>query len=180
MSTGSRTVTVPTSGSVTVSVSTVDDSADEPNGSVSVAVSSGSGYTVSGTQGSASVVVSDDDDPPPLDLPEVSVSDASTVEGELGSFSLLEFRLTLSEPAEQNITVFYRLNLGTTSPSDHLGGSGRATIWAGRTSGTIIVLVVDDRLREGDETLEIELTSVNGAAIDDAAAVAIGTIIDND
>ncbi|MXW42711.1 MAG: S8 family serine peptidase, partial [Acidimicrobiia bacterium] len=64
--TGSRTVIVPTSGSVTVSVSTVDDDVDEVDGSVGVAVSSGSGYTVSGTQGSASVVVSDDDDPLPV------------------------------------------------------------------------------------------------------------------
>ncbi|MXW42081.1 MAG: hypothetical protein F4Z91_03170, partial [Acidimicrobiia bacterium] len=70
VSTGSRTVTVPTSGSVTVSVSTSDDDVDEVDGSVGVVVVSGSGYTVSGTQGSASVVVSDDDDP----LPVVSVT----------------------------------------------------------------------------------------------------------
>ncbi|MXZ85866.1 MAG: S8 family serine peptidase, partial [Acidimicrobiia bacterium] len=64
--TGSRAVTVPTSGTATLTVATSDDSADEPDGSVSVTVSSGSGYTVSATQGTASVDVADDDDPVPV------------------------------------------------------------------------------------------------------------------
>ena len=177
-STGSRTVAVPTSGTATVTVSTSDDDADEPDGSVSVTVANGSGYTVSSSQGTASVAVSDDDDPPVQDLPEVSVSDASVVEGELGGFSLLEFRLTLTRPSDQNITVHYRVHLGTTSPSDHHGGYGRATIWAGRTHGVIAIMVVDDKQREGDEAIEIELTGADGAAIADGTAT--GTIIDND
>ncbi|MDE0581084.1 MAG: hypothetical protein OXI29_14590, partial [bacterium] len=179
-STGSRAVSVPTSGTVTVAVSTSDDDADEPDGSVSVTVAGGSGYTVSTAQGSASVAVSDDDDPLPADLPLVSVSDASVVEGELGWLSPLEFRLTLSRPSDQNITVRYRVHLGTTSPSDHYGGSSRATIWAGRTHAAIVVLVVDDTRREPEEALEIELTGADGASIDTTAATAVGTITDND
>ncbi|MYH99450.1 MAG: hypothetical protein F4124_08490 [Acidimicrobiia bacterium] len=179
-STGSRTVTVPTSGTAAFTVSTSDDDADEPDGSVSVAVANGSGYTVSTAQGSASVAVSDDDDPLPADLPVVSVSDASVVEGELGWLSPMEFRLTLSRASDQNITVRYRVHLGTTSPSDHYGGSGRATIWAGRTHAAIVVLVVDDTRREGDESLEIELTEAEGAAIDTDNNTATGTITDND
>ncbi|MDE0605487.1 MAG: S8 family serine peptidase [bacterium] len=178
--TGTRSVTVPTSGSVAVTVATADDDADEPDGSVSVTVSSGDGYTVSSTAGSASVAVADDDDPLPADLPVVSVSDASVVEGELGWLSPLEFRLTLSEPSDQNITVRYRVHLGTTSPSDHYGGSSRATIWAGRTHAAIVVLVVDDTRREGEESLEIELTGADGAAIDADNNTATGTITDND
>ncbi|MDE0669794.1 MAG: S8 family serine peptidase, partial [bacterium] len=69
--TGSRTVTVPTSGSATLTVSTTDDDADETDGSVSVAVEAGSDYTVSATQGSASVDVADDDDPPPAGCGDV-------------------------------------------------------------------------------------------------------------
>ena len=61
---GSRTVTVPASGSVTLDVATVDDSTDEPDGSVSVAVDAGTGYTVAASPNdAASVTVSDDDDP---------------------------------------------------------------------------------------------------------------------
>ena len=59
---GVRTVTVPISGSVTVSVPTAGDSVDEPDGSVTVTVSGGSGYEVSRTQGAATAIEVDDDD----------------------------------------------------------------------------------------------------------------------
>ena len=64
---GTRSVTVPASGSVTVTVATADDTADEPDGSVTATVDAGSGYTVSATQGAATVAVADDDDPPPVE-----------------------------------------------------------------------------------------------------------------
>ena len=60
-STGAKTVVIPTGGSKTYSAATADDSTDEPDGSVTVAVQAGSGYTVSATQGTAAVAVSDDD-----------------------------------------------------------------------------------------------------------------------
>ncbi|MYG68232.1 MAG: hypothetical protein F4206_16110, partial [Gammaproteobacteria bacterium] len=63
--TGARTVTVPVGGSVTVEVATADDSADEPDGSVSVTVKAGAGYTVASGQASATVEVRDNDDAPP-------------------------------------------------------------------------------------------------------------------
>ena len=62
--TGTKSVTIPVSGSVSYSVPTVDDTADEADGSVTVQLSSGQGYTV-GTSSSATVAVSDNDDPPP-------------------------------------------------------------------------------------------------------------------
>ena len=59
---GVRTVAIPTSGTVSFTVATVDDEMDEANGSISATVSSGTGYTV-GTSSSASVTVNDDDEP---------------------------------------------------------------------------------------------------------------------
>ena len=180
VSTGSRSVTVPISGTATVSVSTSDDSTDEPNGSVGVTVDAGSGYTVSNTQGSATVDVADNDVPPPPDLPEVSVADGSVVEGEFGLLSLLEFQVTLSEPSEQDVTVRFRILSGTAiNGLDYWGSRGQVTIWAGWTRATTGVNVRDDRLRERDETLVIELTEAEGAVIADNAT-ATGTIIDND
>ncbi len=58
---GSRTVTVPTSGSVTVSVPTVDDDADELAGTVTAALVAGSGYTL-GAASSLAVEVADNDE----------------------------------------------------------------------------------------------------------------------
>ena len=64
--TGSKTVTVPTSGSASYSVATVDDSTDEANGTVTATLWTGSGYTLHTTasQRSASVTVRDNDGPP--------------------------------------------------------------------------------------------------------------------
>ncbi|MDE2884148.1 MAG: hypothetical protein OXO53_03485, partial [Chloroflexota bacterium] len=62
--TGQRTVTIPTSGSVTFTVGTTDDSADEADGSVTATVDAGSGYTVSSSQGAATVSVADNDNGP--------------------------------------------------------------------------------------------------------------------
>ena len=63
---GSRTVTLPATGSATLTLATDDDAADEPDGSVSVTVADGSGYTV-GSSGSGTVAVRDDDDAAPAD-----------------------------------------------------------------------------------------------------------------
>ena len=61
-STGSsKTVSVPTSGSATYLVSTVNDNTDENNGSVTVTVNAGTGYTVGSSNSSATVTVNDND-----------------------------------------------------------------------------------------------------------------------
>ncbi|MDE0499310.1 MAG: hypothetical protein OXH86_18385 [Acidimicrobiaceae bacterium] len=60
--TGQRTVTINAgAASATLTVATTDDDADEADGSVTATVDAGSDYTVSVTQGAATVVVADDD-----------------------------------------------------------------------------------------------------------------------
>ncbi len=61
---GSKTLTVPTAGSASYSVTTINDSVDEPDGSITLTLNAGSGYKLS-AQASASVDVADNDDPPP-------------------------------------------------------------------------------------------------------------------
>jgi len=62
VNTGPRTVRIAAGQtSATLTVATTGDSADEPDGSVTATIDSGSGYTGSG---SATVAVADDDDPP--------------------------------------------------------------------------------------------------------------------
>ncbi len=179
VSTGSRTVTVGTGGTANLTVATVDDDTDEPDGSVSVTVGSGDGYSVSSTLSTATVSVADDD-PPPQDAPEVSVADASIVEGEMGWLSPLEFRVTLSEASERDVTVRYVTRSGTAIDGgvDYWGSTGQVTIEAGSTWKTIGLNVKDDTIWEDDETLSVELTDADGALIADGTA--IGTIIDDD
>ena len=108
--TGQRTVTVPTTGSVTLTVGTTDDSADETDGSVTATVNAGSGYTVSSSQGAATVGVADNDDAAPEVEITVTVEAASAVEGDV-----LEFRVRLSEASTEEIRIRWN-----TAPAYHL------------------------------------------------------------
>ena len=76
--TGSRTVTVPVSGSLSIDIATVNDAVDEPDGSLSVTVDAGTGYTV-GSPATRTVSVADDDDAP-AGTPELSLSAGSAVD----------------------------------------------------------------------------------------------------
>ena len=108
--TGHRTVTIPTTGSVTLTVGTTDDDADETDGSVTATVNAGSGYTVSSTQGAATVGVADNDDAAPEVEITVTVEAASAVEGDV-----LEFRVRLSEASTEEIRIRWN-----TAPAYHL------------------------------------------------------------
>ena len=79
VTTGTRTVTIGTDGAGSLSVATTDDATDEPDGSVTVTVDSGTGYTVSAVAGVATAAVADDDPPPPSECTPELPSDAVTV-----------------------------------------------------------------------------------------------------
>ena len=89
---GTQTVTLPTTGSATLTLATTDDTTDEPDGSVSVTVQTGSGYTV-GTPASGTVAVRDDDLPPPVVT--IAAKAASVTEGGDAVFTLTADRAPL-------------------------------------------------------------------------------------
>ena len=73
ISAGERTVTIPTTGSYTLTLATAGDEADEPDGSVTATrVDAGTGYTV-GTASSGTVAIADDD----LPVPEIAITAGS-------------------------------------------------------------------------------------------------------
>ncbi len=180
--TGSRTVTIPTSGSYTLSVATSNDSVDESDGSVTVTVNSGTGYDVSSSNGFATVAVSDDDDPPPPPTvnatPSLSISDASGSEGDA-----ITFTVTLSPSSSRYVWVHYyaRPAYGAAASAtfaDFGSVYGTLTFKPGETSKTITVNLIDDSKSEGDETFVFSLYGAVQAKVSDSEAV--GTIIDND
>ena len=78
-----KTVSVPTSGTATFTFTTTDDSVDESDGSVTASIVSGTGYTSSTTNGSATVAIADND------VPELSIaSDGDVTEGTAASFTI--------------------------------------------------------------------------------------------
>ena len=62
--TGAQTVRIPTGGSVSHTVATVNDGLDEADGSITATLNTGQGYTVSSSQSAATVNVLDNDEAP--------------------------------------------------------------------------------------------------------------------
>ena len=153
VTTGSQTVSIPTTGSYTLTVATVNDAADEADGSVTATVSAGQGYTVSATAGSATVAVADDDDPPPPDAtPSLSVSDGSARE----DAGVMEFTVSLSAPSDKKVQVHAAttsfLHKTATSGDDFEWTQVLLTFAPGETSKTVQVVILDDGISEGDES----------------------------
>ncbi len=175
--TGKRTVTVPTTGSATLTVGTVDDSADEADGSVTATVNADSGYTVSSTQGAATVGVADNDEPA-VEV-TVAVDDASAVEGDV-----LEFRVRLSEASAEEISVrwytapAYHLPDNRASTSEYQSTEGEMVFEPGVTALTGEVWLEQDSGEEPDEYFAVEAFLPGSWREPDA--VGTMTIIDDD
>ena len=111
------------------------------------------------------------------DQPTLSIAAASVAEGSGGAMA--SFAVTLSAPATQTVSASFATTGGTaTSGVDFQVVSSTVTLPAGTTSATITVPVSDDLLDEVDETFTVTLSSPIGATL--GAAVATGTIVDND
>ena len=158
-------------------LATVNDEADEPDGTVSVTVEPGAGYTV-GAPASASVEVTDDD--APSAAPALSVGDSTAKEG--ARLPVMPFTVRLSPPAPGPVRVHV-----STRPSapvsaqpgrDYAPGSSALTFRAGETEKQVWILIYDDSHDEGAETFEVVLSEARGAAIGDG--VAVGTIVNDD
>ena len=178
--TGTRTVTIPTTGSVSFTVATTDDTTDESDGSVTATVDDSSGYTVSNTQGTGTVNIADNDDPPTTSAATVSVADATGSEADWA----VDFTVTLSEASNEEVRVRF-------TTWNWSGLTGRAKIWLdyqstertivfapGQTEQTVTVWLIDDHRPEPDEYFTVELTNPQGATISRGAAT--GTITDDD
>ena len=182
---GRRTVTIPASqSSTTLTVPTVDDDADEPDGPVRVALVAGAGYRL-GAASAAAVAVADDD---ATAGPTLSIDDATLAEGAGQrpsldrNITLMRFTIRLSAPQPHWVRV-----TATARDSTPVSARGRqdyiparlfAEFLPGRTVAYVWVQIVDDSHDEDDETFEVVLSDARGAAIADA--VAVGTITNDD
>ena len=161
VSAGSRTVTFNAGESTaTLTLSTADDNADEPDGSVTVSLSSGEGYVVAAG-------------------PALYVDDATLREGEAW---VMAFTVRLSPAAPGPVSVHV-----STQPSDpksaepgvdYSKSTSQLLFRAGETAKTVNVLVYDDSHDEDPETFQVVLSKAQGATIGDG--VAVGTITNDD
>ena len=177
VSTGARTVTVPTGGTYTLNVATADDSTDEADGSVTATIGTGTGYTVSSSDGSATVAVADDDDPappppPPPAEPQISIAAGSDVtEGTAATFTLTA---SPAPPASLEISV-------TVSQSGDFAATGERTVSIPMTgSATFTVATTDDTTDEADGSVTATVGSGTGYTVSSSAAAATVAVSDDD
>ncbi len=169
--------------SKTVTISTTNDLVDEADGAITLtaeeeedAFRTYEPETRGGEAGwvsEATVAISDDDEP------RFSIADAEADESD-GS---LDFTVTLTDPSTVETSVNW-----TTAPGDgqfpatpgvDYEAAGCTLIFApGETSRIVTVTLLDDDLREGKETFNVELGNVVAAHLTDPTAT--GTIVNDD
>ena len=171
---GTKTVSL-NGGNANITVPTVGDSTDEANGSVTVTLDAGTGYTL-GNPKTATVTVNDDDDPPPV-TPTVTFDSASSTAAEdAGTHNVA---LTLSASQSGSVAVSYTVTGTATSASDYTALGTTVSFSAGSTTVNIPVVITDDSSDEANETVIITLTE--GTAYDlGTTTVYTLTITDND
>ena len=187
VTTSTQTVMIPTSGAATFTVSTTDDAVDEADGSVTVTLNSGAGYTVDASASSGTVAVTDDDDPTVQD----TVSSITTEELNVnigGKDTIIEFTVTLSEPAPTggvavgftgegsgwiaNPAYDYSIKTSESVTDDKTDEydtvlRGTLTIGHGETQGTIQVIVHKTAYIPGRNVLlNVSVKTVDGEALD--------------
>ena len=161
-----------TEATATVSVPTNDDSTDEPNGSVTVTLSAGSGYTLGSTT-SASVTVNDNDDAP-VAVPTITISGGPAVtEGTAATFTISASpapvgTLTVNLSASNGGGVF----LGTNPPTT-------VVFTANSGTATLTVPTVDDSTDEANGFVTVTLSAGSGYTLGSTTSASV-TVNDND
>jgi probable HAF family extracellular repeat protein len=111
--------------------------------------------------------------PPPPPSPTISISDVSKLEGK-NSTTGFTFTVQLSAAAASTVSVNFATANGTAAAgSDYTATSGTLVFNAGETTRSVIVSVIGDRTREGDETFTVNLSGATGATIFDASGTGV-------
>ncbi|HEY0457626.1 MAG TPA: Calx-beta domain-containing protein [Pyrinomonadaceae bacterium] len=151
-----------------------NDSSDEFNERFTATLTNPTGGATIGFTPTETVGITDDDE-----MPTVSVSDVTKVEGSSGSTSFV-FTISLSAPAGRWSTVNYDTANGTaTSDSDYTAISGPMMIFdVGESTKQVTVTVNSDARVEADETFFLNLRTPTFMTIVDGQGQ--GTIINDD
>ncbi len=122
-------------------------------------------------------IIDDDGDSGELAGLTVSIADATTHEGR----GDLEFAVTLNRPAPEPVSVLATFVSGTATRGQDFRGTGSAVGFGeGERLKWITVMVDDDLIDEGTETMTVELHSANPEGVMIARAAATGRIINSD
>ena len=166
-----------TSSSGTVTVTSVDNTRDDPDKSVTVS------GTATNSQGimqpsSVTLTITDDDD-----APTVTLALSRTSIPESGATNSTTVTAKLDHPSSQPTTITVAAAPGTNTASGDftLSAGPTLTIAAGATSstGSVTVTAVDNSTDEADKSVTVSGTATNGQGITQPSSVTL-TITDDD
>ena len=157
----------------TITIALLDDTADEPNETFTVTLSSPSATAALAADPSATGTIIDNDGPPAL-----SIDDATAEEGETS----MVFTAKLDKASGSEVTASWSTADDTASaPADYTAVTGGSiSIPAGSLSTelTVTLNVAENELDEPDKQFSVTLASLANAASGDLTAT--GTIADDD
>ena len=116
----------------------------------------------------------------------LSVAAAKLIEGKQGDTGTMQFVVSLSEAAKQDVTVTYATADSTaknaaTAGTDYTATTGSLTILAGFLSGIVKVNVLGDGIKESNEVFDLILSAPTGAGFAKGDTITVvGTIIDDE
>jgi Calx-beta domain/Divergent InlB B-repeat domain len=111
----------------------------------------------------------------PGTLPAITIDDAKVTETNFDIVAVLT--ATLAPASAETVTVHYATADGTADSTDYVADSGTLTFAPGLTTARIAVMVKGDALDEPDETLFVDLSAPEHAAIGRARGTV--TIVDD-
>jgi hypothetical protein len=130
--------------------------------------------------------IKDDDSSASLPPIALTIIPAKSIEGVYGVATQAVFTMMLSSPQTTSVSVGFT----TKSPKganvaiagkDYVALSGTLIFAAGETIKTINIDLIDDHLKESDETFNLVLSKPNGAGFSTGVTLtSIGTILDNE
>ena len=174
------------SGTAGLTLQTVDDADDEPDATVTVMLTAGSGYTLGG-ETSASVTVADDDEPV---VPEITIAAAasSVTEGMAAEFTLsadpapaatLAVSVVLTVTGGASPATLQQGAQTVTVPSGDSTTPVTVTIAAGASSARLTAATAGDDVDGPDRTLTATVSPGSGYTLGSMASASV-TVLDDD
>ena len=155
----------------------IGDTDAERHETVTVTLRDPTGGAVLGTSQATAEIRNDEELVLAVDPPEV-------VEGDRRSDrARLIFGLTLTDLADSDVTVDYRVDAGAstaTAGRDFKDKSGTVTIKSGQTFAAVRLGILEDMAVEPDETVVLVFENAQGALLDPGSARVTGTILNDD
>ena len=180
-----------------IELATVDDSAFDANGSVTIELlpdTTGADLNISGKYSihkywldhtpagarsdRATIAITNDDD-----KPGITIAPASAVEGAAGATATMTFTVSLATAVNGTVEVHWATSDGTAvAGQDYTAATNTVTIPRGATSATFNVTVTGDNADEPDETFNVTISMPGSLAaiLGGDTATVTGTIIDDD